>query len=186
MPQQPAKNQFTYAEVETALARVFDIPDEGMKAFRGRLIHFQRLGMAPCRPGKGKRIAYTREDVFRWAVSLDLAAFGIEPTVIRVIVKEFWNTIRPHLLFGEDCDKYFFFHPFLLGKGPPKEQQIGLMPCYSVAAKVIGSLSEIDQMAKHASAIGRRFIAGAKARYGLIDLGHLRREVNHALAGHRL
>src|SRR5271166_130160 len=110
------ENSFTYAQVESTLARVFDIRDGGMKAFRGRIIHFQRLGLTPSKPGKGKRIVYTREDVFKWAMSLELAEFSIEPTTIRFIIHNCWHDIRPHLLCDAVCDKYFFFHPFFLGR----------------------------------------------------------------------
>jgi hypothetical protein len=177
-----SENEFTYTEVVTALARVFGIRDGYLKAFRGRIIHFQRLGMAPSRPGKGKRIIYRREDVFRWAISFELAEFNIDPTIIRVIVDAFWHDIRPHLLSDALPDKYFFFHPFLLERDSPKDEQQGLrgVPLTSVLAKVIGDLSEIDRVAKNAS--GRFSAPRVKARYGMINLGHLRREVESALA----
>ena len=49
-------------------------------AFRARLIHFQRLKIVPEAPGKGRRIPYRREDIFRWAIALEFAEFGIDPT----------------------------------------------------------------------------------------------------------
>ena len=59
---------FTYKEVERALAAVHQISPSAMGAFRGRIKHFQRLGLVPSSPGKGRKISYRLEDVYVWAV----------------------------------------------------------------------------------------------------------------------
>jgi hypothetical protein len=52
-------------------------------ALRGRIKHFQRLGISPRRPGKGRTIDYETKDVLRWAIALEFAEFGIDPTIIK-------------------------------------------------------------------------------------------------------
>ena len=76
---------FTYSKVERALAAVHKISPSAMGAFRGRIKHFQRLGLVPSSPGKGRKISYSLEDVYMWAMCLELQEFGIDP----IIIKEF-------------------------------------------------------------------------------------------------
>ena len=74
---------FRYAVVEHALMAVHGFVEQKKGAFRARLIHFQRLKIVPASPGKGRRIAYRREDIFRWAIALEFAEFGMAPTELR-------------------------------------------------------------------------------------------------------
>jgi hypothetical protein len=82
---------FTYAEVETALAKVYDAADVQKTAFRGRLKHFRKLGIPQQQPGKGSRISYTASDVFQLMIACELAEFGVDPSLITKIVKRHWR-----------------------------------------------------------------------------------------------
>jgi hypothetical protein len=82
---------FTYAEVETALAKVYDAADVQKTAFRGRLKHFRKLGMPQQQPGKGSRISYTESDVFHLMIACELAEFGVDPRLIADIVRRHWR-----------------------------------------------------------------------------------------------
>jgi hypothetical protein len=73
---------YTYAQVERALGASFGPPATAQGSFRGRIRHFQRIGLVEVAPGKGRRIAYTRVQAGEWLVALLLAEFGIDPVVI--------------------------------------------------------------------------------------------------------
>ncbi len=85
--------KFTYAQVETALAKFFGMPAEvqaGM--FRARLVHLRRLGFAPQGEGRGTRIEYEREDVLRWLFALKLQDVGIAPQIAAQVVDRTWRS----------------------------------------------------------------------------------------------
>jgi hypothetical protein len=73
---------YTYAQVERALGTLFGVPARAQGSFRGRVRHFQRVGLIEVAPGKGRRIEYTRIQAGEWLVALMLAEFGIDPVVI--------------------------------------------------------------------------------------------------------
>jgi hypothetical protein len=171
-PMTPLATTFSYGEVEEALARVHRIPRELRGSFKARIQHFQRLGMVPQSPGKGKRIAYELADVYRWAVGLEFVEFGIDPTAIKAFLETNWSRIQTDM----DADMLLVFHPCYLSRSIPEEGALyrpvppGTLAMQAVAVK---DLSELDQLP-----LEREF----KARYGLIDLGRLKRKVDAALA----
>ena len=73
---------YSYAQVERALGTLFGAPASAQGSFRGRVRHFQRIGLVEVTPGKGRRIAYTAVQAAEWMVALFLAEFGIDPVVI--------------------------------------------------------------------------------------------------------
>jgi hypothetical protein len=116
------ENQFrgyTYAQVEAALARMHGIDERSAGAFRGRIKNFQRLGIVPSSPGKGKKIVYSFADTVRWGLCLELSEFGMAPEYIKRIVAAIGDSVQaalkapriakrpvilllsPHLLDGE-------------------------------------------------------------------------------------
>ena len=107
---------FTYSQVETALAKTFAIRNEALGAFRGRIKHFQRLGLVPSSPGKGRKISYEREDIYKWAIGLEFAEFGVDPSLIKNFINFFaWHYVEQHLLNDAHApDKLFVFYPNLL------------------------------------------------------------------------
>ena len=171
---------FRYAVVEQALMAVHGFVEQKKGAFRARLIHFQRLKIVPASPGKGRRIAYRRDDIFRWAIALEFAEFGTDPTEIKKILDMNWLRIAPAVLEAtEGADTYLFFHPKLLGRLSPEDQrETHVKPGapYSVTIAIISDLAELDKQAKsdQARASTDRF----RARYGMINLSFLRRKVD--------
>ena len=146
---------FGYAVVEKALMAVHDFAEQKRGAFRGRLVHFQRLKIVPAAPGKGRRIAYRREDVFRWAIALEFAEFGIDPTEIKKIMDMNWHHIVNVVLEATDRpDRYLFFHPSLLGRlSLEGERETFEKPGapYTITIKIVFDLDELNQQAKHRS-----------------------------------
>jgi hypothetical protein len=177
---------FSYKTVERALADVHHIGQDAMGAFRGRLQHFQRLGMVPSSPGRGRKISYEKADVFLWAFGLELAEFGMDPTLIKRLLDVYWPSVRPHLLEkAAGLGRFFFFSPSLIGKDVPMTlQQTSDKPHgvpFSVTACVISRLSDLDKLAgKHPNA--RLSLARFMSRYGMINLSRLRRDVEVALS----
>jgi hypothetical protein len=170
---------FGYAVVEQALMTVHRFVERKRGAFRARLIHFQRLKIVPAAPGKGRRIAYRREDIFRWAIALEFAEFGIDPTEIKKILDTNWPQIVRVVLEAKDGpDKYLCFHPNLLGRlSREDERETSHKPGapYSVTIKIISDLAELNQEANTDQA--RAFLDRFRARYGMINLSRLRRQV---------
>ena len=105
---------FRYAEVQAALAGLHGAYPDHMGAFRGRLQHFQRLGMAPASPGRGKAITYAFEDVARWAFALELSECGIDPVRISRILPWAWLEVGPFLCNPHEGEKVFFASPMLM------------------------------------------------------------------------
>jgi hypothetical protein len=77
---------FAYADVEHALAEVFEATGEALVSLRGRLKAFQKAGITPDSPGRGRVIRYSVSDVYDWALCLSLADFGMTPEKIKVMV----------------------------------------------------------------------------------------------------
>jgi hypothetical protein len=174
---------FGYAAVEQALMAVHGFVERKRGAFRGRLIHFQRLKIVPAAPGKGRRIAYRKEDIFRWAIALEFAEFGIDPTEIKKILDMHWGLFAQVVLERkDDRDKYVFFHPNLLGRlSRENQRETSDKPGapYRLEIEIISDLAELNQQAKTDSA--RAQLDRAQARYGMINLSRLRRQIEEKL-----
>jgi hypothetical protein len=171
----PLTTTFNYNRVEEALARVHRIPRQLRGAFKARIKHFQRLGMVPQSPGKGKKIAYERADVYRWAVGLEFVEFGIDPTAIKPFLERHWSDLKTHL--DASPDKLLVFHPRFLSRMVPVEGAPAILAppgALAMLAAVVEDLSELDQ--------GPVETQQFMARYGSINLGRLKREVDAALA----
>lgn len=177
------ETSFGYAVVEQALMAVHGFVEQRRGAFRARLVHFQRLKIVPASPGKGRRIAYRREYIYRWAVALEFAEFGIDPSEIKKMLDMDWRRIAPHVLEAKGGpDEYLFFHPSLLGRlsrEDERETSVKRGAPYSVIIAVISDLAELEQQARTDQE--RAFLDRARARYGMFNLSRLRREVEEKL-----
>jgi hypothetical protein len=73
---------FSYAVVETALAKVFGADAVAQKrAFRGRLQHLRRLGLPSGGVGRGKAITYAKANIYELGFCLECEELGIIPTL---------------------------------------------------------------------------------------------------------
>lgn len=175
---------YSYGQVEAALAAVHRIPPKALGAFKGRIKHFQRIGIVPASPGKGKRIDYSLTDVYLWGFCLEFAEFGMDPVTIKKLADKMWNNIY-YEAFGPqpESDLYFFFHPALLGKDFAAElmQSIETPDGAPSSIRFIISqdLAEVDKLAKtpQAKETASRF----RARYAAINLSKLRCDIDAAL-----
>lgn len=89
----PGASMYTYAQAETILARLYEADEQTQRnAFRGRLKHLKRVGIPlNMSPGRGKKVLYTREHLFQWALCLEFAEFGIDPTVTSHFIHTMWG-----------------------------------------------------------------------------------------------
>jgi hypothetical protein len=87
-----AKPRYSYAQVEGALARVFGADAKVQRgAFRGRIKHFQRLGLPGLNVGKGAKITYSYEQACQWLVALLMSEIGFDPTVTVKVIEDYWS-----------------------------------------------------------------------------------------------
>ncbi|MGZ3709450.1 MAG: hypothetical protein ACXVBC_11085 [Bdellovibrionota bacterium] len=81
---------FAYAEVESALAEVFDLRDVQQGIFRARLQNFRKLGIPARNPGKGQRLRYSVSDLFQLLIAIELTEFGHDPKLVAHTIKTDW------------------------------------------------------------------------------------------------
>jgi hypothetical protein len=81
---------FAYAEVESALAEVFDARDAQPTTFRARLQNFRKLGIPAANPGKGQRLRYSVGDLFQLLLALELTEFGLDPALVVNTIRNDW------------------------------------------------------------------------------------------------
>ena len=173
---------FRYAVVEQALMAVHGFLEQKKGAFRARLIHFQRLRIVPASPGKGRRIAYQREDIFRWAIALEFAEFGMDPTEIKKILDTNWRRIAPPLLEQKDkVDITCFFIRLCWEDYLRKTSARSVKPGapYSITIAILSDLADLDNEVKTDQ--GRASLDRFRARYGMINLSRLRQKVEENL-----
>ena len=90
---------WNYKQVEAALVQVFSVAPGRLRGagnlliLRGRLKSFQRVGLTPSSPGRGKVIRYRIIDIYTWALGLALADFGLGPESIAEILKQPWADV---------------------------------------------------------------------------------------------
>jgi hypothetical protein len=168
---------YTYAVVEKALATAFSIAPASMGAFRGRIQHFRKLGMVPSSPGRGRKISYERDHVYKWALGLEFAEFGIDPLLIKLFIDNFaWMRVRKYLLDDDALDKSLVFYPNIMSLFGQYDvrQSIGDLVCI-----VVKDLAELDAKRKESPHELTYELLGN--RLGFINLGHLRRAVESGL-----
>jgi len=76
-----------YGEIETAIASLHGVTEQSSGIFRGRLRHFQKLGLVPSAPGRGAKIDYDRKAAIVWATAFELSELGIHPDLIAEIIQ---------------------------------------------------------------------------------------------------
>ena len=86
---------YPYKTVERALTRLHGDSPAAAVRVSNRLRHFSRFGFAPQKPGKGRHIVYSFEDVAKWAYALRILEFGADPTEGYAVVQKTWEDVWP-------------------------------------------------------------------------------------------
>lgn len=114
---------YTYAQAETILARCYGADEDVQRnAFRGRLKHLKRLGIPlGVSPGRGKKVLYSREQIFQWALCLELSEFGIDPTITARFIEALWETFPIIISWAftkseDDNDIIYVINPAVMSK----------------------------------------------------------------------
>lgn len=105
---------YRYAEVQDVLAKLHGAYPDHVGALRGRLQHFQKLGMVPASPGRGRVISYTFHDIARWAFGLELIEVGIDPARIALLMSWLWLLVGDVLCGDHQGEKVFIAYPAML------------------------------------------------------------------------
>jgi hypothetical protein len=130
--------EFTYGEVEKILASLFGADEPVQKTtLRGRIKQFQKLRVPfGLRSGRGKKLAYDQDHIYQWALCLELAEFGLDPSVIVALLKTKWKTMFVPSLQGKDWrmktplneNAYFYILPELMSGAVWRERPRLLYP----------------------------------------------------------
>jgi hypothetical protein len=131
---------YGYAEVEAALARVFLENSKNIAPMRGRLKAFQRAGLTPESPGRGRVIRYTIANIYDWALALALADFGLPPESIIPFIKQgyFYDNYLPMIAKKKNDFLFFCVRPFILSN-PDKQLPYHVALGSQIAAEIKGN-----------------------------------------------
>ncbi len=169
---------YLFADVLGALAKVHDIPPEGIKALRARIQNYQKFNIVPFSPGKGYRIKYTKDDVYKWAFCLEFADFGIDPRITSDLVTRWWEKVKTGFYHDKDKDYYIHFRPSMLADPEPAfltAKNLNLIVCQEE------SLRLFFRKNKDSANVSDRTIREFRTRHGTINVSHVRRQVDEAL-----
>ena len=96
--------KFIYGEIEKILASLHCADDARRRTtLRGRIKHFQKLGVPfDLRSARGKKLEYDRDHIYQWALCLELAELGLDPSVIAGLLRATWERMFVPSLQGKD------------------------------------------------------------------------------------
>jgi hypothetical protein len=77
---------FKYGQLEEAIAAMHNLHPSGMKTFKSRVKHFQRIGLVSSSPGRGYKKLYSVIDAVAWALCFEFAELSVPPETIRNIM----------------------------------------------------------------------------------------------------
>ena len=138
---------WNYKQLEAALAEIFEVAPGrargtgNLLVLRGRLKSFQRVGLTPSSPGRGKVIRYRITDIFTWAIGLALADFGLGPESIAQMLKEAWVEHYYAEAARTSDNLFFVLQPYILKyTGFPEMKQYVLMRGSKISSEGITAL----------------------------------------------
>jgi hypothetical protein len=86
----PVSAGYSYGDVETAIARVFQVDAAAQVGWlRGRIQHLRRLGLTP--QADRSPVSYTFEWATRWLLALRLERVGLNPADIVAFFEANWD-----------------------------------------------------------------------------------------------
>ena len=138
---------WNYKQVEAALAEVFSVAPGRLRGagnllvLRGRLKSFQRVGLTPSSPGRGKVIRYRTTDIFTWVIGLALAEFGLGTKSITQMLKQPW--VEGYYAEAARTGEHLFFvlQPYVLKYTAfPEKKQYVLMEGSEISGDKITAL----------------------------------------------
>lgn len=172
---------FTYGELENAIGVLHYASIEGMKTFKSRLKHLQRIGVGQGSPGKGQKIRYTIETAIVWAICLEFIEIGLPPEQIKKTVEEHKSLLLNEFVgpIRNSEDQYFIIQPSMFSSRFVGEALVAAPKVEVMGASAIGDALAFHnpEMAAHGQSGSRPTIARAI----LINLTHLKRALGSVL-----
>jgi hypothetical protein len=169
-----------YGEIEKAIASMHGVTKESSGIFRGRLRHFQKLGIVPSSPGRGAKIDYHRKAVVDWAIAFELAELGIAPELIKFCIQMYSMTIYAFFESpsASDEDMLFCFDAsFLTAHLKMKSGMFDSM----LSGREPLSMPEMEPVAMSVSKLPSFFNDPHVRRVSAINLSRLKSELGKAL-----
>jgi hypothetical protein len=177
-----------YGEIEKAIASLHGVTEQSSGVFRGRLRHFQKLGIVPSSPGRGAKIDYDLKAAVDWAIAFELAELGVQPELIKFLIQVYGGSIfdffeNKFRLFPESADShedilFCFDAAFLTIHMSPKSGMFDL-----IRADLTRGTFDYPATAafKPLSMLPGFFDAPHIRRVSAINLSRLKRELGKAL-----
>jgi len=104
---------YTYAQLESVMVRVFDVPDDEIGAFRARIRRLRDLGIPSVpRIGSGSRNKYETENMIELAIALAMLSVGVASKYIKDGVELSLEKIRNdnNKFLGHLVDRDIYLH----------------------------------------------------------------------------
>ncbi|WP_413989368.1 hypothetical protein ACMDCR_25865 [Labrys okinawensis] len=189
---------YSYKQVEAALAKVQGAPERSIGVIRGRIKRLQTLGLSPSNPGKGKRLTYQFKDIALWALALEMAQLGLDPTYIAKSAKFAGEKVGAVLFEGrsyegEPADFIYSFAPNHMSadavdeafrKGMPElltdTASLWLKSAGATTAAIQAAFEKIDDKAKQSERAKDAWLPPVRS-YCSINVSKLRRDLLVAL-----
>lgn len=176
---------YTYAQAEIILAALHGAVGKAQRgAFRSRLKNLKKLGIPRgVSPGKGAKVQYRDRHLYEWAFALELAEFGIDPTVIVKLMERAWDDeILPrfhtarHQINGKGEDIYLVLRPNLAGASWDRAVDPFTLT-WTRAADIQGVVqvtdSDAEEPAWEMSEPQMAFLKSAQRRAIILNVSHL-------------
>jgi hypothetical protein len=106
----------SFGQLERAMIQIFRVGNDRHAANRARMKHLLKLGLGVPRPGKGMRVAYTRETANQLLMAMLLADIGIDPVTVVRAVRANWQHLVPMVAKATEPRAQQGNHVFLLAK----------------------------------------------------------------------
>lgn len=101
-----------YARYVEKLAKLHQVTDEGMSAFCARLRILRSMGVPDKpSPGSGKRVLFSKDDLFETHLALSLTTLGLTPVRIVFVVKSVRTTNYLKIVRQTDKTQWLFMQP---------------------------------------------------------------------------
>ena len=107
--------ELRYPEVERVLARMYDVGPRVLKEFSARLRHLRNIDIpVGIKKGKGRRPAYSEEQIFQMVLALELAEAEVTAGAAERFVQlrsEGWFEFYKETWTGRKPQRFFLITP---------------------------------------------------------------------------
>jgi len=174
-----AKTLYSFPQILSAFAKIHEVKQEHMLALRGKIQNYQKLGVVPFVQGRGKRVRYSLDDVYMWALCLEFSEFNVDPKIISDIVSRQWSRVNHGFFDKGKKDWFIHFRPSFVVDPTLRfatAQNFNAVICQDENLKRYLSKNRTNP------AVSDDTIVEFTTRHGTINVSHVRRQIDSALA----